>query len=309
MRSVSFAYVLVAGALGIAGGLGAGAQFAATPAQAATIHMAPAADTSSPATADWVARLDSLNWANAVQEVWLPDIQAAIHDDAELRSAVLKRYLGAATPDVKSGLRLALTGNPVGELSEVALALAQGAERDKQSAGWYLLADLPPTQSAYDLAKKTLLSPERDAEILEGVVRTLRHPVLMPPQDRQAVIPRLISLTHAEAPMVRAHSLQTLAGLDADGRKALPEVLRGLSDSDVSVRQAAVGAVMVGQLKSDKLKHALLGVLRNPGEDLTARAATLMALEHFDLTESEYRDYRTAWDDIDKLGNSNPAAG
>lgn len=307
MRSVSFAYVIAAGALGIVGGLGAGSQFMATAGQAATTHMALAVDSPSPSTGDWVSRLDSLNWANAVQEAWLPDIQAAIHDDAELRSAILKRYLSAATHDVKLGLGLALTGNPADELSEVALALVKGSDRDKREAGWHLLADLPPTQQAYDLAKMTLLSPERDVEIMEGVVRTLRHPVLMPPQDRKETIPQLISLTHSEAPLVRAYSLQILAGLDADGRMALPETLRGLSDSDVVVRQAAVGAVMVGQLKSDELKRALLGLLRNPREDLTARAATLMALEHFDLDASEYRDYRTAWDDIDKLANPNPS--
>jgi hypothetical protein len=302
MRSVSYQCAAVACAIGVAGGIAAGPHLASFLPQsiAAQRESATLQRSSSATTHDWLAELESLDWGNVESGDWLPALQSAIHDDTQLRRAVVQRYLTSRTPELTSGLRRALTGNPAEDLPQTALTLAQDTDQDRKAAGWRLLADLPPSLLAYDLAKRTLLSPERDTDVIEGALRALRHPILPPPQDRRAILPRLLSLIHSDVPMVRAHSLQLLAEWDISGRLARPAVVRALSDPHAVVRLAAVGAVMVGQLKSDELKPALLAVLRSNDEEPDTHSAVLMALERFELDPSEYRLYLATWDHLEK---------
>ncbi len=310
MRSVPFTYVIVACAMGFAGGI-AGLHLASLPPQrpASThpeplpVHRSPSELSDAPPH-DWLATLDTLEWGDARGQAWLDALQVALRDDGQLRSAVVQRYLAAATPELKSGLQLALVGRPAADLPQTAVALAQDANPGTRVDGWGLLTELPPTLPAYNLARQTLLSSEQDPGVLAGALQTLRHPVLPPPQDRHVIMPRLLPLTRSDAPMVRAHSVQLLADWDLRGRLAQPVVLQALADSHAVVRQAAVGAVMIGSLRSAELKRALFAILLRDEEDPRIRATALQALERFDLDAADYRTYLAARAELERRFSS-----
>jgi HEAT repeat protein len=78
-----------------------------------------------------------------------------------------------------------------------------------------------------------------------------------------------------------------VAEWDKRGDDATPLVLRGLDDEAPIVRQAAVGAVMLGRLGSDDVKRALLRRLEAPGEEPVVQGAALFALQRFALSDAE----------------------
>jgi HEAT repeat protein len=129
----------------------------------------------------------------------------------------------------------------------------------------------------------------------------LRSPALPSNAEARQLLPRFIALAHHPDALVRGHAIQHLADWDRAGEEATPVVLDALSDPDRLVREAAVGAVMIGGLHSEGLKGALLHIAGNPDEDPAIRGSALAALKRFALTDAEQARYRAGEDDLDRF--------
>ena len=71
-------------------------------------------------------------------------------------------------------------------------------------------------------------------------------------------------------------------------------MLRLLSDADVDVRIAAIGATSIAGLRTDPVKQRLLEILGNTEENPEVRSVAEMNLQDFNFSEDEYAAYRKA---------------
>jgi HEAT repeat protein len=166
------------------------------------------------------------------------------------------------------------------------------------------VARLRPTAESYAMAMRAVLA-ETDPTALAGALMALRSPELPSNADAGKLLPRFLELTQHTDPLVRGHAIQQLSDWDKTGEQATPIVREALSDADRLVRQAAVGAVMVGGLRSEGLKGALLRTAADPGEDLTTRGSALHALDRFALTDAEQAQYRAGQEQLERFAMKN----
>jgi hypothetical protein len=218
------------------------------------------------------------------------ELVASLADSPALRAAVLDHYRREPRRPARAVMREMLAASPSPELTASALALARADEPLARASGFELLAVGGPSPEAFAVAMPAVVN-ERDPAALAGALMALRPPGLPSQAETRSLLPRLIELTGHSDPVVRAHAVQQLAEWDKPGDLAAPLVRQALSDGDRLVRQAAVGAVMIGQLRSDGLKQALLKVIDDPAEDPVTRSGALHILERFPLTEDERASY------------------
>ncbi|RYG20283.1 hypothetical protein EON82_20450 [bacterium] len=207
-----------------------------------------------------------------------------------LRRGVIERYAGEANREARSLVREALVRLPGAGLTQDGLRLARAQNPVSRAAGFELLAGIEPTAVALAEAKRSLGS-EQDHDALAGALMALRPTILPTAAEAKDFVERLRPLTMHNAPLVRAHAIQKIVEWSR-GRDAEEAVVRGgLSDPESLVRQAAVGAVMLGQLQSEALKDGLVAILRDPAEEALTKAGALQALERFTLTDAEHATY------------------
>jgi hypothetical protein len=193
---------------------------------------------------------------------------------------------------------LAATSSP--DVNAAAIELANRDSSLPRAAGLELLAVLQPSSESYALAMRGVATAT-DPDVLAAALFALKPPGPSTQTDARTMLPRLVELTRDPDALVRAHAVQQIAEWDKIGDQATPIVQRAFLDGDGTVRKAAVGAVMIGQLRSDGLKLALLRVISEPTEDLVTRAAALNALERFSVTEDELTTYLARRRDIERL--------
>lgn len=234
---------------------------------------------------EWLAKIGAINW-NEPDGKELMALQVAMADNAAVRDMLLQRFRAEQEPVSKTMLRNALIANTNPDMVATALQLARSKDANESADGFLLLAELAPSDAAYALAKSKMVGAT-DPDVIATAVVALR-PVDVPTiEEEQVLVARLLALVQLEAPMVRVHSVQKLVELERHGSASMDVVLRALSDSDGEVRQAAVGAVMIGSLRSDPIRKALMVIVRNEMEDVQTRGAALFALDRFGLTNEE----------------------
>jgi hypothetical protein len=224
----------------------------------------------------------------------------ALAGDTALFHAIVEEYGRTDEPSFRATLRELLVASARPDLPATGMALTRDAQGLPRGAGFELLARLRPTAEQYAMAMRAVLE-ETDPTALAGALMALRSPGLPPNADARRLLPRFLELTQHADPIVRGHAIQQLSDWDKTGDQATPIVLAALSDADRLVRQAAVGAVMVGGLRSEALKGALLRTATNPGEDLTTRGSALYALGRFALTDAEQARYRAGQEELERL--------
>lgn len=246
----------------------------------------------------WLARFEAIDW-NRPDGARLGELQQALGSNSALRNRVLSLYRETSDLQRRGVLRRMLTADASPEVGGYALKMAAGTDVRDRAAGFELLAGLPPTGESTALVKRALES-ERDAAALAAVLLALQPRVPPSPAEIADMVPRFLKLVRHESALVRAHSIQLVAEWDRGGKTAEPVIAEALSDPAPLVRQAAVGAIMVGQIRSDRLKSGLLHTVGNSAEELQTRFGAQHALERFDLSAEEHKAYLLARNDVEK---------
>lgn len=281
---------VVAAALG---GVGVGRR-AGDPAATPAAHVARA-----PLSAEaWLAKAATAG-GRAPDPALRQELVASLEGNPTLRTEVLDHYRREARRPARAVIREMLAASPSPELEAAALALARADDPLARASGFELLAVAEPSAAAFALAMPAVVA-ERDPAALAGALMALRPPGLPSQAETRSLLPRLIELTDHPDALVRAHAVQQVAEWDRTGEQAAPFVRRALADGDRLVRQAAVGAVMIGQLRFDGLKQALLKLLDDPTEDPVTRSGALHILERFPLTEDERASYLAQRDALER---------
>jgi hypothetical protein len=247
---------------------------------------------------EWQARLETINWERP-DGGRLAELQQALVVDSKLREAVLNAYRAKTDPRVRSVLRRMLTADAAPEMIARATEMVKSRDKQDRATGFELMAELPPTNESTALAKRAL-TEEQDPSVLAAVLLTLRPRVPPSPHEIAEMVPRFRKLVGHDAILVRAHSVQLIAEWDKAGETAESVAAQAFADSAPLVRQAAVGAVMIGQFRSERVKRGLLDIIRNPIEDMQTRFGAQQALERFDMSTEEYETFMRARGDIEK---------
>ena len=256
---------------------------------------------------EWLARLSTASW----KDLGTSDRQEWTHAAAQskpLRAELIRRYAKERDKDEGIALRDALAEISTPDVVAAALQLADSSTAAERAAGLRLLVRFPPNLKAYEIARR-LLPVERDPAVLAGALMNLRPEELPSSSESRAMVAQIVSFIHHADPMVRAHSIQMLAEWDKEGAVAAPAVLEALSAPDPLVRQAAVGAVMVGQLRSEALKKAMVKLLSRPGEDIVTKGGVLQALERFPLSDEEHAVFLSTQRELERASSPEPPPG
>ena len=237
----------------------------------------------------WLARAATAGEAHPSPEL-RRELAGSLAGDPGLRRELIEHYSREARRTQRVVIKDMLVATRASDLVAAGIDLIKRELPLARGAGFELLGALEPNAEALALARRAIAN-ESDATALAGALMALQ-PLAPPAQDdARAILPRLVELTRHEDALVRAHAVQRIADWDKANERATEVVLYALSDEDRLVRQAAVGAVMLGQLRSDAVKLALLRVIADPTEDFTARGASLHALRQFSLTRDEQSQY------------------
>lgn len=250
----------------------------------------------------WLAGFEAINWERP-DGARLAELQKALATDPSLHGTVLNAYRTKTDPRMRNVLRRMLTADASPELAARAVEMATSDDLLDRTTGFELMSELPPSGESTVLAKRAL-GQEHDAAVLAAVLLALRPRIPPSPHDIQQMLPRFQKLLDHESALVRAHSVQLIAEWDRAGATAERTTARALTDEATLVRQAAVGAVMIGQLRSAPVKAGLLAAVQNSEEEIQTRFAAHQALERFDLSAEEYENFMRARRDIEKKAES-----
>jgi hypothetical protein len=255
--------------------VGAMAGYAVRPSTPAAARPREAASVSAPGAAEpvrevprsleaWVAEAAAANGQPPEPAAGQALVQSLVTNPS-LRTEVVARYGREPAGPLRLVMReMLVQSGPA--VSEAAIELVQRGDSPARAAAFELLGRLAPDPRVYELARRSVAT-ETDPAPLGAALMALRSPSLPPQSEADVLLPRFLELSRHADPRVRAHAIQQLADWDKVGDRALPVVTAAFSDGDGLVRKAAVGAVMIGQLRSGDLQRALLAVIGNAAED------------------------------------------
>ena len=215
--------------------------------------------------------------------------ELARSDQAVLRD-LIRRHGSQADEATRATLASVLSSFPSLEVTDSALKLARGDAAQRKDA-YDLLGKLPSADARASLAIRQALETEKDPAALSRAVAALKSTSVVEPVQNQAILARLGTLARDSDPIVRGESLRALAQLDKAGEIAEPSVYQVLTDQNPDLRADALFAIVGSQLKSDRIKSALINLLRDTGETPDSRFMALRAMERFSMTDSEYAIY------------------
>jgi hypothetical protein len=252
----------------------------------------------------WMSRARRLSEAQpdpAVQRV----LTHALASNTALFAAIADEYGRVEERRFRVTVRELIVASARPDLFAAGTRLTNGAQALQRAAGFELLARLRPTRESYALAMRAV-KEETDPTALAGALMALRHPSLPANADARGLLPRFVALARHPDALVRGHAIQQLSDWDKGGEQATPIVVDAISHPDRLVREAAIGAVMIGGLRSERLKQALLQTAGNPAEDPTIRGSALHALERFVLTDGEQARYHAGKEKLERLTAQHP---
>lgn len=140
----------------------------------------------------------------------LSALNASAIRDVSLRNELMRRYPLEKDERRRFILREALVGSPTPDVVRFAVDLARDGEAARRAEGFELLANLPPSEATYRLAR---LAIERDHEpaVLRQAVNALVCPTPLPAAETRSLIAALRRLSASGDAELRQTSRQMLS--------------------------------------------------------------------------------------------------
>lgn len=212
-------------------------------------------------------------------------------DPVAVRS-LLNRYSGAQTPQERELFKSVLSTVQTPDVIAFSTRLAGSNNMAERKYGFELLQSLAPDAAETRSLVKRTLATEQSADVLVQALATLQSPAAEP-EESQAMVAQLKTLSQHADPAVRSASIQQLGQWDKNGESA-DRLAQALADRAPEVRQAAVFAIAQGGGRSEAAKAGLMGLVNNTQESRDVRGSALQALERFSLSKEEYARFAQA---------------
>lgn len=256
-----------------------------------------AAPSASGAAFDALSRFKAIEWS-AEPLTGADELVPALASNPSLRTAALERFRQEPAGVAKNNLAQFLTAQPLPEIIAAATEWAQQADSaSARTRGFELLVRMPPQPATYRLARQAL-DLEKDPQALGAAIWTLSPQGVLDPAEVGRVVPRLHALTQHPLSNIREASIQRIAEWDKAQLHVTQDVLRLLSDPDVEVRLAAIGATSIASLTANSIKQRLLALLVDAKESAGLRSIVALNLQRFALNADEYATYQAVQRDL-----------
>ena len=205
---------------------------------------------------------------------------------------LLNRYSGAQTPQERLLLKSVLSTIQTPDVIAFSTRLAGSSNVAERKYGFEMLQSVAPNAPETRSLVKRTLATEQSPEVLVQALATLQSSAAEP-DESQAIVAQLKSLSQHEDASVRSVSIQQLGQWDKNGEGA-ERLAQALADRAPEVRQAAIFAIAQAGVRSDTAKSALMGLVNNTQESMDVRGSALQALERFSLSKEEYARFAQA---------------
>lgn len=249
---------------------------------------------------EWLGQALSLD-KNKLDRDKVNQLVQALNEDLTLRQELIRQYEATTSTKVKELLADALGASPSPEVSSLSLRLIESGDKTRQRHGLQLLASMPATPETHQTVRR-FLGSEQDPALLKQAVAAMQPSMLIEPTEMQSTVSQLSRLTAHPDPAVGATSLEMLALWDKTGKATEAAISQALAhDAPEVKRQAALNAVMTGQLRSDGIKTTLMSLLGNVNEAPEIRKGAFQALANFPLNNDEFAAYHKARAEIEPL--------
>ncbi|RZA34953.1 MAG: hypothetical protein EOP92_12990 [Lysobacteraceae bacterium] len=217
---------------------------------------------------------------------------ARVLKDPEYLREVLRRYNAEADTDKRAEILTILQSAANDDVLRFSRQLLQGTDKARRRDGLALLRAYPLDKPEARTLLVAQIGGERDPAMLTQMVEML-SPAFMPTEDAAPVVQQLALLRRNPDPQVRAASL--LKAMEWDKGGDIEAMLHAaLLDPASEVQQAAIAGVGAANVRSDRVKQALLGIISNPRSADPERGAAISTLRNFPLDRAEYALYELA---------------
>jgi hypothetical protein len=205
---------------------------------------------------------------------------------------LLARYRAESEPDHKGAVLAILQGVANQDVQRFALELAASPDPSTRRDGLALLSAYSVEEAPVRELLIRQMGQEQDPALLKTLVELLA-PAPLASEDIAPMLGQLERLRQHADPGVRAAAV--LQSAQWDKSAGVEDILqRALLDSEPQVREAAIAGVTSSATRSDRIKDALLEIANNPHSGREERAASVFALQNFELDRAEYAIYRNA---------------
>lgn len=208
-----------------------------------------------------------------------------LRQDPDLLNDFASAYLQLPESSSKEVLRSLLAGTQNPALEQLAVQqIISGM--DTGSGDWMrLISDMGVGTAVVRKQLLDYLPSLTNTDSLALAIHAINADVVSE-SERQYVLGALESSTYHESASVRGAAIEKIAAWGSTDQ--IHHVERGITDSDLSVRGAAISATQNSNIKSDRLKSKLLEILNNNHEDWHLRVHAFHALREFSLSGEEY---------------------
>jgi hypothetical protein len=268
----------------------------APPAPAAVSVAMPVLPAATAAALPATATLDQL-WSRALQPQGAgfdaeDRLRKRAQSDPVAVRSLLNRYSSNQSPQARELLKAVLATVQTPEVIAFATRLAASSNMVERKYGFEMLQSVAPDAPDTRILVRRTLATEQSPEVLVQALATLQSPIAEP-EEADAMVAQLKTLSQHADPAVRSLSLQQLGQWDKRGEGA-EHLAQALMDSEPEVRQSAIFAIAQSGIRSDSVKLALMGLVNNLQESRDVRGSALQALERFSLSKAEYASFAQA---------------
>jgi len=200
-----------------------------------------------------------------------------LRNDPALLGEVLNELRAETDPARIKRLTIMLGATGSADVLPVAEELVYSSSLESRETGLDLLSRVAPQNpAAYDIAN-SILGSEADPDVLVSTMNVLARPKNAGPEARAAAISQIMPLANHDAAAVRRHSVGMLVRLTNDETLS-PVLFNALSDSDVSVRKAAVYAYARYPYQTNEAVQRLMDIVKDPTEERGVRRGAILAV-------------------------------
>lgn len=200
-----------------------------------------------------------------------------LRNDPELLGQVLNELRAETDPARIKRLTIMLGATGSADVLPVAEELVYSSSLDSRETGLDLLSRVAPQNpAAYDIAN-SILGSEADPDVLVSTMNVLARPKNAGPEARAAAISQIMPLANHDSAAVRRHSVGMLVRLTNDETLS-PVLFNALSDTDASVRKAAVYAYARYPYQTSEAVQRLMDIIEDPAEERGIRRGAILAV-------------------------------
>jgi len=220
----------------------------------------------------------------------LPDAEflkliARLRNDPQLLADLMNEVRAEADPTRLKRLIFILGETASSDVLPLSEELIYSGNADSRAAGLDLLSRIAPHNPEAFTVANNILGGETEPDVLVATMNVLTKPGGTSPEIRESLVAQITPLANHETPAVRRHSISILTRLSNDASLS-PMLYSALSDTDSSVREAAVYAYAGYPYQTPEAVDRLMSIVEDESESKGVRRGAILAIRKMSPDEA-----------------------